>query len=327
MRLGHLALHRLLWICALCAALCAAGSVFLHAAHADPAPGAGKPHGQPQGTAAGRPRGDADQSSGPDVDFVRDDPSTGEPSDPPASKPSDTSGGKFVLTLTHTSQRELKKAEALVRDSRFFDDVIQELNRTLKIPRDIPVSFEDCDEDNAFYDSEGPKIIICYELIEGARKLFASNDEDQADADSLALEATLFTLLHELGHSLVDQLKIPITGREEDAVDDLALIILLRDPAGEETVWAALEHFGAEADEEMASTMDDIAFWGEHSLTIQRFYNMSCLLYGSNPSEFEDLLVGDDEAGLLPTERAEMCPEEFETKRRNWNILLKDAFR
>lgn len=38
--------------------------------------------------------------------------------------------------------------------------------------------------------------------------------------------AVFFAFLYELGHALVDQLELPVTGKEEDAVDQLAAVIL-----------------------------------------------------------------------------------------------------
>ena len=38
----------------------------------------------------------------------------------------------------------------------------------------------------------------------------------------------LFVLLHELGHATVQELRIPVLGREEDAADDFAILRLLK---------------------------------------------------------------------------------------------------
>jgi len=58
--------------------------------------------------------------------------------------------------------------------------------------------------------------------------------------------------------------------------------------------------------------------WGEHSLSEQRFYNILCLVYGSNPEKFNFLV----EDGDLPEERAEICPSEYERKVNSWDTLL-----
>jgi hypothetical protein len=50
-----------------------------------------------------------------------------------------------------------------------------------------------------------------------------------------------------------------------------------------------------------------VAFWDEHSLNEQRYYNLVCMIYGSDPKRFANL-VGDD---MLPAERAGRCRGEF----------------
>lgn len=44
---------------------------------------------------------------------------------------------------------------------------------------------------------------------------------------------------HEVGHALVDVLELPITGKEEDAVDQLSTYVLVEDADGGEV--AALD--------------------------------------------------------------------------------------
>ncbi len=64
--------------------------------------------------------------------------------------------------------------------------------------------------------------------------------------------------------------------------------------------------------------LDDVAYWDEHGLSAQRFYNLACFVYGSNPGEYGDLvseLEGFDE-------RADQCPGEYRQKVRSWDILL-----
>ena len=61
-----------------------------------------------------------------------------------------------------------------------------------------------------------------------------------------------------------------------------------------------------------------LAFWGEHSLDQQRYYDMLCLTYGSN-TERNKHLVGE---GRLPIDRAERCPAEYQRVDRAWGQLL-----
>ncbi len=70
---------------------------------------------------------------------------------------------------------------------------------------------------------------------------------------------------------------------------------------------------------EAEGEVDDTPYWDEHSLNEQRFYNTVCLIYGSDPDAWDDL-VGEDD---LPEERAEQCPDEYKQISTSWNRLLK----
>ena len=123
-------------------------------------------------------------------------------------------------------------------------------------------------------------------------------------------------LFHELGHCLIDVWDLPATGKEEDAVDQLAIVILLDGTKEGENmvVNAARWFFLISRDQRVA----DLAFWGEHSLELQRSYNLLCLTYGSNPQRNQWMVANN----LLPVERAQGCPAEFKRVDRAWQRLL-----
>ncbi|MGK8436791.1 DUF4344 domain-containing metallopeptidase [Ectopseudomonas hydrolytica] len=125
-----------------------------------------------------------------------------------------------------------------------------------------------------------------------------------------------FTLLHEMGHLLINELQLPVLGREEDAADQLGLIGLFlrhdrhKDPDFYQQLVDVAEYWRLEwllpkPDHE------EIQPWDSHALDAQRFYNISCLIYGSDPDSLEWVI----EATGLPAERALYCDEEFRQAR------------
>ena len=206
----------------------------------------------------------------------------------------------------------------ILQETQEFDSLAADINESIAIPRDIPVNFEECDEENAYYDPETVEISMCYELIQKYKEIFADDAESDEEYVTEVINSALFTFYHELGHALVDQLELPITGSEEDAVDELAAIILLEEQGelGEESALAGAFQFDVDAEEE--EELEELPYWDEHSLSEQRFYNTLCLVYGSNPQKF-DFLV---EEGDLPEERAETCESEYERKVNTWDTLL-----
>lgn len=236
---------------------------------------------------------------------------------PAVAKPG-AAGANGVLRISYknTKNRDLRPMAQVLKDERVFDIAIP-LAKQLRLPQDLPVSFEECGEQNAYYNTESRSITMCYELFTQLGEMFADPDSTDEEVGQAILGAAFFIFLHEFGHGLVDLLDLPITGKEEDAVDDFATLVLIN--AGEDMAAAsAISHFGTLADQYESGDSGDLAFWDEHSLNAQRVYSITCLLYGSDPESYAEL-VGDDG---LPEDRAARCPDEYRQKSRAWDKLL-----
>ncbi len=149
----------------------------------------------------------------------------------------------------------------------------------------------------------------------------AENNQDQvAERRAFVAENTVFTFYHELGHALIDLLDVHVLGREEDAVDALAVLLSShgRTPEVADDIIASAAESFAILDEWAAAEGEELTFWGEHSLDQQRFYNIVCLYYGSEPDALEELA---DDAGL-PEERRELCIEERAQVEHAWGAVL-----
>lgn len=121
-----------------------------------------------------------------------------------------------------------------------------------------------------------------------------------------------FTLLHEFGHLLIEEFKLPVLGMEEDAADRLAIIVMIREHQ-HESVEKAIPWLFAVAGgwytewELKGSVNDKIDYWDNHNLEIQRFHNIVCLVFGSSGELLEDLM----DTEFLPFERAMSCDYEY----------------
>jgi hypothetical protein len=193
----------------------------------------------------------------------------------------------------------------------FLEEMAVLLNGWIALPEDVALAFAECGEPNAFYEPEQRAVILCYELVEDLDRAYAGHPDGAQAVD----DALVFTTLHEVGHALVDVLDLPITGREEDAVDQLAALILA--DGTEEGDLAAINGVAALGEEEV---IDDLAFADEHALGAQRFYNVACLVYGQDPEKYA-AWVRD---GVLPAERAARCPGEYANVSEAWSRLLYD---
>lgn len=197
-----------------------------------------------------------------------------------------------------------------------LERVIAELNEKVALPFDITVSLEDCPGPSAYYDPEQRQVTICHQRIDEYHELFSRKLKDRARLEEAVRGATMMTFFHELGHALIDAWRVPITGREEDAVDQLSTLVLLgRSEEGERMALDGAVSFLLYAS---LNEGEPKVYWDEHSLDEQRFYETICLIYGRDPEKYKHL-VHD---GMLPRERAEFCGEEYERVSGAWQTLL-----
>lgn len=199
-----------------------------------------------------------------------------------------------------------------MKESRALEEWVDSLNAALALPSSVTLAVEECGVANAFYEPEGQRISLCYEFIWDLASQFAENE----NSDELLAGIFAFVLLHELGHAPVHVLDLPITGREEDAADQLATLLLLDgSEEGESAAASAAVWFASNAE---SAEFGALAFADEHSLDAQRFFNILCWLYGQDPERHIDLV----EEGHLPEERAALCPEEYRRLAGSWEKLL-----
>lgn len=122
-----------------------------------------------------------------------------------------------------------------------------------------------------------------------------------------------FVLLHEIGHLLINELQLPVLGREEDAADQLgfsAFFVLpdyRDDPNLSRYLLDIANYWRLESHISQNTPSQRVAVWDSHPLDIQRFYNLACLAYGSDPQNMSWLL----KATGLPVERALYCDTEY----------------
>jgi hypothetical protein len=224
-----------------------------------------------------------------------------------------TDDGDFVLKYLEPRNTNHQPIYAALVESGFYDQVVATLNDQFALPQDIAIVFEDCGEVNAFYSPDDVAVSLCYDLIAYYTDMLYDEAED--DYSQAVINAAYFTLFHEVGHALVDQLALPIVGREEDAVDAFAAVLLLWQ-GEEEAAIAGIDQFSLDAEEE--AELEDLPYWAEHSLSGQRFYNVACLVYGSDPDWYAEWVSED----FLPAERAKGCEAEFALADESWSTLL-----
>lgn len=226
-----------------------------------------------------------------------------------------TGKGSFKVGASPKRQDKSIKANMTAADRQALQELAAEMNKVFALPQDIYLSVNNCGEANAFYSPDSKEIIMCRELVTLFAQGFAKEFEDKEEAAQAVEDSTMFVFFHELGHALIDIYDLPVTGREEDAVDQLAaLIVADGSEEGAASVFnGAMAFTVLDGDE-----LHESAFWGEHSMGLQRFFNIICMLYGQDPEAHKDLVNEE----VLPKARAQRCPSEYQRIEKAWGTLL-----
>lgn len=258
--------------------------------------------------------------------------------------------GKFLVSYDEVKAEQHQSMRETAKASGFLETFADSLNREFILPTDVTLALSECGVTNAFYLPSEKKLTLCYEIIEKINTLLGQEMTAEQKAKPVPFDqavlnavenmfgngpapvdrvvyseqglreargdAIVFIFYHELGHALVDVFGIPITGKEEDAVDQVATLLLAREgQKGELAAINAAVVWGQWGKEKMTQ----LNFSDEHSLDQQRFYNMMCWAYGREPTHWEKKLI---ESGLLPKARAGRCEAEYRQLEKSWHILL-----
>lgn len=212
---------------------------------------------------------------------------------------------------------EYQQYSKFVREQQVFTSITRTVNDLVRLKEDLFVEFRQCGKPDAYYSPKDSRITVCYEIVALLDQAFAGQSSVKDQIASVR-GAMFFLFLHELGHALIDRLDLPATGKEEDSVDQFATLLLLEQgEEGERAVLAGAAFFLALA-EEAARTGHKPPLWDEHSLNAQRFFNISCWLFGASPFHSVNLVA----KGLLPAERAARCGDEYQRMHKAWKALL-----
>jgi hypothetical protein len=236
-------------------------------------------------------------------------------------------GVHFAYEYVKPKNPELEPFYKLAHDGDLLHHLpeIQAIDGLLMLPRPIKFVMAECREPNAFYSPDRAEVVMCYETMQVLLDRGQQLAKDQELGDDYAqkyLAANLrFVLLHETGHALIDLLEIPVTGREEDAVDQLATTLMQRFAGINESSRQVSENLRMASNWFLMRSTGQYnldAYADEHALGEQRYFNLQCLIYGSNPARY----IGIVTEGDLPETRAKTCPAEARRVNKAWLRLL-----
>ena len=217
------------------------------------------------------------------------------------------------LYLPATTAEDKRAREVIESVS---EQMLQLFDEQLPIKQKLTIQFGA--EEGPLFDPEEMQILIPYQFITEVLGRF--KDDNYQQTGVTAVEATqdaiMHTLAHEYGHAFIYSNQVIVLGKEEDAVDSLATLLLLNSfDEGDEIALSAADLFALE--DEDIDNFDDDHFWDEHSLDAQRYFATLCLIYGSDPEKNREIIS----KAQLEMERDSYCEEEYLRQAENWDRL------
>ncbi|MGL4959786.1 MAG: DUF4344 domain-containing metallopeptidase [Inquilinus sp.] len=244
-------------------------------------------------------------------------------------------GTPFSYEYQEPKSKEMQPAYQFVQDTDLIRQIpeIRTMDGMFKMPRPLSFVAGECGTVNAFYSPKDSMIALCYEMVDSLVReghALAKKTGGGSDFQTAYVKQNIrFILLHETGHALIDILGLPSTGREEDAVDQLAAVTMM------------LNNWDDEATDEVIASLKLVALWfsvngsgggggdadmaryaDEHSLSEQRYFNLLCMMYGRDPDRYAQIV----QDGLLPEARAGRCRAETVKIFEAWSSLLIPHF-
>lgn len=188
---------------------------------------------------------------------------------------------------------------------------LKEIFSPFKLPSTIAMRTMSCDGvSNAWYSRQSgqPTMTICYEYLADILKNVPADGTAKISRSDAIIGQLFYVVAHEMGHAAFDLLDIPIFGRTEDAADQFSTYIMLKFAKEESRrliIGAAYSYKDVVESKGVQAPMK--AFSDVHGSPPQRFYNLICLAYGSDPQLFGDFVT----EGFLPDRRAKSCAAEY----------------
>src|SRR5262249_8318039 len=182
----------------------------------------------------------------------------------------------------------------------------------LRLPRRLAIRLDQCGAATHSY-APGQGVVICYEFIEEIGQLVPTNNDRQGMLVGTFVQVMLF----DVSLAVFDMLEVPVWGRENDAADRLAALLMLQfgEDIAYQTIVGVANFFVLTKKTWTGSDFADVT-----SPDAQRFYNYLCIAYGGDPRTFAFLVKKEKE--ILPKDRAERCSDEYEQVRTAFYLRI-----
>ena len=247
--------------------------------------------------------------------------------------------GKGKVTIVYQEEAilpENRDAIKKIRDAGVFERMADRLTKVVALPHDLQIIVTDklpkgidCPTTEldgrtilwpaAFSKATHDVLTESLPEVIATKGLPRAISQENFTADVLNVWGNQFILGHELGHAIMHQLSLPLTGLEEDSADGFATFFTVNDKeTGPNAALGAAVLFDAMGSKRPNLTLED--FSSDHAVILQRVYNFLCAVVGSDPQRLQNSLVTD---GYIPDLRAMLCPKEWTQLNYGWWTMLE----
>ena len=228
-----------------------------------------------------------------------------------------TDSGDFVPVYYAATDHHNLVQKSHYEDQLFLENLTGRLTQTLALPYDVYLTMDECGEPEAVYYPYYARIVLCYEFVTFLEGRLAPYYGTNAELSRGVSDFVTWVMLSELGRALIDVYDLPVTGNEEDAVDQFATVIALEyippDQAGN-VLSSTLRAWSLGQNDVSLPEPYPV---GSDPLASHRLHKVACWIYGSDVHAFSNFV----DSGLLTEARAGQCPSEYERMSESWYRL------
>jgi hypothetical protein len=228
-------------------------------------------------------------------------------------------GFRVTLVAPREGADRFRPVVAWLEGTELLDRVAAMMNGTVRLPAPVALVADECGEPDAYYRKEasGASIILCYEMVLDVVERFRRADLTTLDRAAAQTGSVAYVVFHEIGHALIDQLRLPVTARVEGGADEFAALVL---SSGDRMAayWAASYLRPLVKREDAVAAAVSSKFVGEHALDALRLSDLLCWSFGADPRSAWRYV----RSGALSAERADKCPAEYARVSTVWEALL-----
>ncbi len=225
---------------------------------------------------------------------------------------------QFVWLAPHEMDRQARQQ---IEKSGVNEAVAKLSDRVFPFKETVMVRYGA--KEGPLYDPDTHTIDMPYSFFKDSYRQFKQRHYEALMGRSAlqgAVDTLMHTLLHELAHAYIAENRIPILGKEEDAADNFAALILIYYvEEGAEVAVTAADMFAFESEQEEGQYQLG-EYMSEHSFDLQRHFSTLCLVYGSSPKRHHKLLENIEDE--YKADRHEFCPYFYQQVFESWHTYL-----